>query len=279
MNKSLTYLFIIFISSTSGFCQTADTKVIDKKQFFGISVHRGLFGIAGDIPGGGFASGLRFHFPVNKSLSLRVNALYGTAKGLSYQVYRHSNYGGGLLEYHFEPYRNHPEGWYPSYHFRHLSVELEGLISIIKIINETFGANIQFMDLYFLGGYGLISKQTKLDLLDKNGMPYESLLTRAGTNLNIDVGKERNQILKNIEAIYDGNYETEVLYKKGKTIYSFGSGLTFKVNKMIDVGVELKAIIYPDTDYIDGIRFRTALDQPNNSDAAVYMNLYALFKF
>ena len=249
----------------------------DKKPFCGISLHSGLFLINGDIDGAGQGAGVRIQIPANTILSVRANAYFASGKGVGVQSYQHSSFGGGLVESVFEPYRNVKDGWYPSYQYQQVVVEMEGLLNVLKLINNSYDLNFEYLDVYILGSLGLFGKQTRLDILDNQGLPYTNLQSKVGSGLSINTRKGRDQIKKNVRSIYDGDYETEIQYPGNLTL-SYGGGFAFNLNKSISVGLEHKFIIYPDVDYIDGIRFRTSLDQPLSKDKASYTNLYLMIK-
>ncbi|MBP9197799.1 MAG: hypothetical protein KBF35_09050 [Saprospiraceae bacterium] len=261
------------------YCQDTTSKIDEKKPIFGLGVHRGYFAVDGDIEGGGFGAGIRFQIPVNTIFSLRANTLVNTATGISYQPWHHSSVGnGGLIETVYEPYKNNQEGWFPSYNFLQVTIEMEGIFSIMKTITKVLDSKFDFFDLYILGSYGFSAKQTKVDLLDQNGLPYTNLITRSGFSLEkANTRSGRNEIKKNLMSIYDNDYETEIKYK-GISTYSYGAGLLFNVHKRVALGLEQKIIVYPGVDYIDGIRFRTSFDQTLNSDKAIYTNLFIIVK-
>jgi hypothetical protein len=260
-------------------CQDTTTKIDEKKPLFGLGVHRGSIAIDGDVEGGGFGAGIRFQIPVNSILTLRANTLIATAKGISTQPWFHASVaGGGLLETVYEPYKNNQEGWFPSYNFLQLTIEMEGTFSIMKTITKVLDSKFEFFDIYILGGYGISAKQTKVDLLDQNGLPYSTLITRSGFSLEkADTKSGRNQIRNNLRSIYDNDYETEIKYK-GISTYSYGAGLFFNVYKNIALGLEHKIIVYPGVDYIDGIRFRTSFDQTLDKDKAIYTSIFVIAK-
>lgn len=273
------FLFTCIIAGFSVCCghtQISDNDT-DKKPLFGISLHSGLFLINGDIDGAGQGAGVRIQFPANTIFSVRANAYFASGKGVGVQAYQHSSFGGGLVESVFEPYRNVKDGWYPSYQYQQVVVEMEGLLNVLKLINKIYDMEFEYMDLYILGSLGLFGKQTRLDMVDSQNLPYTNLLSKVGSGLDIATSKGRNQIRKNVRSVYDGDYETEIQYP-GNITYSFGGGFAFNLNKSISVGFEHKFIFYPDVDYIDGIRFRTSLDQPLSEDKASYSNLFLMIK-
>ena len=49
-------------------------------------------------------------------------------------------------------------------------------------------------------------------------------------------------------------------------------GISRKINKRFNIGIEHQ-VIASDNDYLDGIQFRTALDQTNNVDISHYTNV------
>jgi len=268
--KSFNFLVFIF------FCFTTRTAAQDR-NYIGISLHSGLFLVDGDIDGKGPGVGFRIQFPTHSILAVRANAAYHSAKGLGVQPWTHSTFGGGLIESVYTPYLNEKEGWFPSYHFQQTSIEFEGQFSIMKTIAAITDDEFDAIDVYLLGGLGLFRKQTNLDLLDQNGLPYSNLASKALNGQSFETKSGRDQIRKTLRSIYDGNYETTINYS-AKFNISFGAGFSFKLNELMSIGLEHKMIFYPNVDYIDGIRFRTAVDQTTSKDKATYSSMFLMIK-
>jgi hypothetical protein len=285
--KSTSIFFILLFLQVQLFGQIEDDsfeKSADHK-LIGISLHSGVYDLKADVPGAGVGFGLRFHVPVNFVVSMRLNYFASTATGISDKPWVHSSVnigsngnevGGALVDAEYRPYENNPDGWFPSYSFSQKTSEIEGLINLAKLFK------IDLIDLYIIGGYGIFNHTTELDLLDKSGSPYPNLISKTGWTVDkYDTKAGRKEILKNIESIYDGNYETRL--KNGNTdkshyLVSFGFGMRFNLNSNIGLGLEWKEIKY-DYDQADGLRFLNSTEFTQNQDNARYINLFAEMKF
>ncbi len=262
-----------------------DTLHLAKKgKVFGISPHYGYNKMIADIPGNGYGYGVRLIAPMNATLSLRLNYFGTSSSGISLQPWTHSSvgtpFGGGLVEYIYQPYQNNPDGWFPSYSFSQFTIELEGLLSITKLLNKQFDMPVYNFDLYILGSYGFYRHTTRMDVLDQNGKPYINLISKTGwTNEKFDTKEGREAIKKAITDIYDGEYETQLSVAIKKITYSYGAGLKFNINSRLNLGIEYKIIKYSNFDYADGIRFKSSVEFSGDDDSARYADFLLEYKF
>ena len=173
------------------------------------------------------------------------------------------------------------EGWFPSHRTRYIYGALQGVINIGNLL---FHKDRNKWNWYIALGVGLDNHVTKLDLLDENGDAYTDLRSRTGfeTTNDFDTKEGRSAIKDELNNIYDGDYETEGFKKQGifrigddtniHVVWTASMGLSRKINKRINIGIEHQLMV-TDNDYLDGIKFRTALDQTNNVDLMHYTNL------
>lgn len=247
----------------------------ENKKIIGFSLHSGLYKVNADIDGSGLGLGARIHIPVNAILSLRVNYFNSFSMGLSSQPWTHSNQGGGLVENQYEPYRDNAQGWFPSYKFRQSTIELEGLLNLVPLLNKTANFNLSGFDVYILGSYGFFGHRVDLDLLDESGKPYENLVSLSGWTIekfNFDSG--RKEIKNKLIGYYDGVYETQMNTAIRNKTYSYGAGLKYHVSPSFSIGLEYKNANYKDFDYIDGVRFKNPSELSLDNDFANYMNVF-----
>ncbi|MBK8628291.1 MAG: hypothetical protein IPN86_22870 [Saprospiraceae bacterium] len=271
------YFLIFTISITSSYGQNTEKNGAIKKPRVGISLHSGFFRINGDVDGNGLGHSIKVQMPLHTIFSLRANVFYGSAKGLNDAPWVHAVYGGGLVETFYEPYRNQQEGWYPSYRTNQSIIEVEGLFSLMKTVTKVLDIKIDNFDFYVLGSFGIFGKKTSLDLLDQNGLPYVNMVSRASSGLNNDIAADRKKIKENIRGIYDGKYETDFNYK-GLFTHSYGAGFSMKITQLLSLGLEHKRIFYPNVDYLDGIRFRTGIDQTLMDDKSSFTNVFFMMQ-
>jgi hypothetical protein len=277
--KSLFVISLILLRSIFTFAQDTSFENSPARKKFGIGFNTGLFMLKADIPGIGVANGLNFHLGVNSTLSLRLNTIVGSAKGLSAQPWRSSRFGGGLVESVYSPYANNVQGWFPSYKYEQTSIQLEGLLSLTRLIAKQIDADFRFIDLHVIGGYGIFFHITSLDLLDGNQNPYPTLIgSTSWTPEKYDSKNGRKSIRNQLTKIYDGKYETQSLAIATIHTYSYGASLRFNISPNFGVGLEAKIIKYPGSNYADGIRFRTADDISTNEDSALFLSVLAQYK-
>ncbi len=259
------------------------------KNAWEVGVHLGHFFIDGDVDRtipGGYGLGLHLRKAIHYAFSLRGDFFYGQATGLDPQPWRTRNNGnGGLVEPVFNPYSSVEEGWFPSHKTRYMYVALQGVLNIGNIL---FHKDRNKWNWYVTLGAGFDNHSTMLDLLDENGNPYQDLVRLTGYNTtnDFDTKSGRSAIKSELNNIYDGDYETEGFKKKGifrlgdetniHVVFTGSMGVARKINKRLNIGLEHQ-IMVTDNDYLDGIKFRTALDQTNNVDIGHYTNVRIAF--
>ena len=262
-----------------------------------IGLHGGHFFIDGDVDRtipGGWGAGVHLRKAINYIFSLRGSLFYGQATGLENQFWRHRNnsgnpdgsgrgIGGGLVENTFDAYDPNAGGpgeWIPSHRTTYIAGDLA---VVLNIGNLLFHKERNKWNWYAALGIGLDHHDTKLDLLGSDGMPYSNVRNIINWNFeefNTKAGRDR--IERDLRNLYDGIYETDGFEKAGifrigddiniHAIFVPSMGLSRKITKRINVGIEHQLYL-SDNDYLDGIKFRTAVDQTNNVDIGHYTNL------
>jgi outer membrane protein OmpA-like peptidoglycan-associated protein len=250
------------------------------KNAWELGVHAGHFLIDGDVDRrlpAGYGVGLHLRKAIHYVFSLRADFMYGQAKGLDPQMWAPGNKGGGLVEEVYAPYANQ-DGWFPSHKTSFGYLAMQGVLNVGNLL---FHKDKNKWNWYIGIGAGLSSHRAKLDLLDGNGNPYSNLgaVQAAG---NFDTRAGRKEIKSKLDDIYDGKYETTGWKKKGifrlgdetnvHFVFTGSVGVSRKLSKRINLGLEHQ-VMTTDNDALDGIRFRTALDQTNNNDICHYTNL------
>lgn len=252
------------------------------KHAWELGIHFGHMFIDGDVDEkilGGYGLGLHLRRAIHYVFSLRADFFYGKATGLETQPWKHSSRGGGLVESVFQDYSN-GEDWFPSYETRQVYGALQGVLNIGNIL---FHKENNKWNWYATFGGGFGSHKTMLDLLDENGNTYNDLRDRVNwTFERFNTADGRSDIKSNLKDIYDGDYETEGFKKAGifrlgdetniHFLFTTSMGIARKISRRINIGLEHQVILQ-DNDYLDGIKFRTALDQTNNVDMEHYTNI------
>ena len=273
------------------------------KSAWEVGVHAGHLFIDGDVDRtlpGGFGVGLHLRKAVHYVFSIRADLFYGQATGLDPQPWRSDrpsvvngtvlDQGGGLTEWgrsgdpdfvnDYEKYVG-TQGWFPSHKTTYMYGALQGVINIGNLL---FHKNRNKWNWYIALGVGLDNHNVKLDLLDGNGNAYADLRTRTGFNTSnpFDTKAGRKAIKAELNSIYDGVYETDGFKKQGifrlgddtniHVVWTGSMGVSRKLSRRINIGIEHQLMV-TDNDYLDGIKFRTALDETNNVDLLHYTNL------
>jgi len=251
------------------------------KNAWELGIHLGHFVIDGDVDRripGGYGLGLHLRKAIHYVFSLRADFMYGQAKGLDPQMWSHSSKGGGLVESVFSPYANQ-DGWFPSHKTSYGYFAIQGVLNIGNIL---FHKDKNKWNWYTAIGAGLSSHSTKLDLLDANNQPYSGLGALQGTPADLNKRSGRKDIKSKVDARYDGTYETAGWKKVGifrlgdetnvHFVFTASMGISRKISNRLNLGIEHQVNL-SDNDALDGIRFRTALDQTNNNDISHYTNL------
>ena len=271
------------------------------KSAWELGVHVGHLFIDGDVDRtlpGGYGLGLHLRKSIHYVFSVRADLFYGKATGLDPQPWSSDrasatggnlNAGGGLKEYgpndpdYVEDYRKYvgSEGWFPSHQTTYIYGALQGVINIGNLL---FHKDRNKWNWYVALGVGLDNHNTKLDLLDEGGNAYPDLVTQTGFNTTnpFDTKDGRSAIKDRLNEIYDGVYETDGFKKQGifrlgddtniHVVWTGSMGVSRKLSRRINLGIEHQLMV-TDNDYLDGIKFRTALDATNNVDLLHYTNL------
>lgn len=260
------------------------------KNAWELGVHLGHLFIDGDVDSripGGYGVGLHLRKAIHYVFSIRGDFMYGQSKGIDPQGWTTGNFGGGLVEkgstgnfQGWSHYANNADGWNPSYKTTQGYIALQGVVNIGNLL---FHKAQNKWNWYTAVGVGLGTHSTKLDLLDANGNPYTGLAAiRDDENEKFNTKAGRKEIIADLDAKYDGKYETAGFKKAGifrlgdetnvHVVFTASMGISRKLSKRLNLGIEHQ-LITSDNDYLDGIHFRTAADQTNNNDISHYTNL------
>jgi outer membrane protein OmpA-like peptidoglycan-associated protein len=250
------------------------------KAAWELGVHSGHFIIDGDVDRripSGFGVGLHLRKAIQYVFSVRLDLFYGQAYGVEAQLWTHSSGGGGLVEPLFSDYEN-TAGWFPKVRMHYAYANFQTIINIGNILFHQDRNNWNF---YLLAGAGLDTHMAMLDLFQRNGQPYD-VQSILDLGLDDDIRDERIMIKKEVDNLYDGEYETEGFQKEGiyrvadkynlHLNFIVGAGLSRKLNKRVNIGFEHQAFL-SDNDYLDGMKYRSSDDQSNNVDIGHYTSL------
>jgi len=256
------------------------------KTMLELGIGLGHYFIHGDVdpcfPGYGVALHLRkaLHY----AFSLRLDFFYGRAYGLEAQPYlsaldnepaifsdRANNKGFGTFT---------NEYWFPSYRTTYYYGAIEGVLNIGNIL---FHKDRNKWNWYLFLGIGLDHNTTALDLKDADGNYYTNLYDDSGYTFDkFNTRQGRSEIKAKVESLYDGTYETEAYKKAGifrlnddfnvHGVFIAGMGIARKINRRINIALEHQ-IHLTDNDHLDGIIWRTNVDQTPHNDVQHFTDL------
>ncbi|MDX1685190.1 MAG: OmpA family protein [Saprospiraceae bacterium] len=255
------------------------------KDMVELGIHFGHYALAGDVNftnPSGYGVGIHLRKALHYVFSIRIDAFYGQTWGLDPQPWYHKSQGGGLVEETFDAYGdpNLEGAWFPA----HKTTYVYGAVqAVLNVGNVLFHKERNKWNWYLTMGAGIDHHKAMLDLFDDNGNPYNNLVAQTGFSVErFDTREGRIEIKKALRDIYDQNYETEGFQKKGifrigdetnvHIVWIAGMGVSRKLSKRINIGLEHQ-VMYSDNDYLDGIKYRTALDQTNNMDVGHYTSV------
>ncbi|MFN8281128.1 MAG: OmpA family protein [Saprospiraceae bacterium] len=255
-----------------------------------LGLHSGIFLIDGDvdqrhlIPGFGY--GIHLRRAIHYIFSVRVDGFYGVTYGcdpqpsssglLPEQTYTEP---GGEVRDVFRGYG--PQNpWFANYKLQMYSLGVQGILNVGNILFHK--PNNKWNWYLVIGATGYTHK-TMLNLRDQNNNLYNNLIAQSNyPNLDFNTRSGRQEIKKNLNDIYDNTYETEAYVRRGifrfndrfdiHLAFTGGVGIARKINRRFNIALE-HLVISSDNDYLDGIHWRTDLDQTNNNDIGHYTNL------
>jgi len=248
------------------------------KNMWEIGIHGGHYFIDGDVdprvPGYGF--GVHVRKSLNYVFSIRGDVMYGWAFGLETQPY-----GDALLPQQdvFAGY-GPTNPWFPIYKTQYCYGVIEGVFNLGNIL---FHKDRNKWNLYTFIGTGLDMNKTKLNLRDAAGNVYTNLVNNSGFSYEkFNTRQGRVEIKNALDGIYDGSYETNAPKKAGiyrlndesniHVVFIGGMGVSRKLSKRFNLSLEHQVHV-TDNDLLDGIQWRTSLDQTRQDDIQHYTNL------
>jgi len=215
-----------------------------------IGVKGGLFNINGDVPsvfpGGAF--GVHVRKALGYVFSLRLEYMYGTAKGLNWKP-RTAGYSNPVLA------AGYTGNYYDNYKTKVQDLTLDGVVTLNNI--KFHKAKSNFI-VYAMAGVGLTVFDAKVNAL--NGTTRYNYAGIAGGN--IDNKKDTKDAIKNLlDDSYESNGETNGLQEKevlGGTLKpsaNIGLGMAFRLGKRVNLAIEDR-FTYVTSDLLDGQRWQ-----------------------
>lgn len=228
------------------------------RNMWEVGVSAGSFSVSGDvnsqIPTFGFAAHVRK--AIGYTFSLRLQYMYGVAKGLNWQAAE--NYGNNSA---WSAY-NTANDRFVYYNYKNNTQDLS-LQGIFTLNNIRYHKNQSKLLLYGGAGIGATAYQTKINALDANGNTYTSLFnTVFSPNTTY---KTRKDVLNALKDGMDDTYETAAESRSTKTsmlgdnTLRFSTmvlaGLSYRLSKRINISLEDRHTFVKD-DLLDGQRWQ-----------------------
>ncbi|MBC7947823.1 MAG: hypothetical protein H7Y42_08090 [Chitinophagaceae bacterium] len=220
-----------------------------------IGVKAGLFHVSGDVPAKFLSPGFGLH--VRKAIgyvfSLRLEYMYGIGKGLHWRWNENFGKNTPWVTAGYRPAGS--PGQEPVFYNYKTNVQDLSLQGIITLNNIRFHKSKTGFNFYAIVGIGGTVYDTKLNLLDDNGVKYDWRTIPQGEY------KDRKDTKDAIKDRLDDSYETAAqnqgprrpklfgnTFKPSGTV---GAGIAFKLSNRINIALEDRITIVKD-DLLDG---------------------------
>jgi outer membrane protein OmpA-like peptidoglycan-associated protein len=224
-----------------------------------LGIKGGLLNISGDVSTKfGYGFGAHIRKALGYVFSLRLNYMYGNAKGLNWKP--SGNYSSN------DPWVNagYTGNVYYNYETNIQDLSLEGLLTLnnIRFHKAKTGVSI-----YGLIGVGGMIYDAKVNALNENGQPYNFSGISGGVYEN---RKDTRDALKDIlddsyesAAENEGDTRPELFGSTFKPVGHIGLGIAFKLSNRFNLALEDRLSISKD-DLLDGQRWSEQGSTPTN---------------
>jgi outer membrane protein OmpA-like peptidoglycan-associated protein len=228
-----------------------------KKSMWALGIHAGYAAVLGDVSTKyGWGAGINIEKSLGHVFALRIQGMYSQVTGQDVKSTGLSN-----------QFRN--------FKLNFSALELQGVAYLNNI--NFYKRNTKVL-VYAVGGLGLSTRNTKMNMTDDNnaGAIYDYTGVVSDPKFF-----QRGATYKAIKNINDKTYETGALVEnttftiKNNQInpsISLGAGFLFKLSKRIDLNVEEKISWHHDN-YLDGTKFSADYVATTKSDFFSYTNI------
>lgn len=192
-------------------------------------------------------------YDLNSHFSIFGSFNYNSVKGKDPQHWLHETFGGGLVESYYQSDINYI--WRPSFSSNVYTLS-SGMLFNLNLINN--------INIHIGPGFGITHASTYVDLLDENHDHYKFTIEKP-------IGIKDDE--------YDEVYETNVTDLPSLVfILHFTAGIDYNINERLALSLDYsRMVLY--TDYLDGIKFRTAFDETYSYDNIHFISLGVKYKF
>lgn len=244
------------------------------RDMWELGIGAGSFLVTGDVPStlpGGFGIHLHARKALNYTISIRGELTYGQSRGLDYRLIGNAHGSREYPDVGVLYDGNMPRAYRTTYY----GAEVQGVVNIGNLLFHKQSNN---WNVYMLLGIGLHTHDTRMDLLDSNGNPYDF------TSIPNDApaAGERGDRRSAIREILDGDYETRGSIKAtGFRLndnmnllghLTAGAGISRRLSRRVNLALEYN-VKFADNDHVDGVIYRNATSLTNNRDILHFTTL------
>ena len=259
------------------------------KSMWELGIHGGTAFVSGDVEApfpAGYGFGIHVRKAINYTLSWRLDFTYQSSKGYDARNFNflgvERTYSQNIDEFPilagYTDESTNEDNIHRNYKANILGVTVEGILNIGNVLFHNPSNKWNF---YGVIGGGLDFPKTSVDLLNGDGQLYDFSGVSEGLDLTTRDG--RNESRDRLKDLLDGDFETEggveqdIITFLGdyKTIiphFHFGVGLSRKLSKRINLGIEHRILI-SDNDLLDAFEDRTSLDETTSNDIPHYTSV------
>jgi OmpA-OmpF porin, OOP family len=262
------------------------------RDMWQVGLGGGSFLISGDVKSQfGWGSSIHVRKSLGYILSLKLEYMFGQARGLNYQA---SDAGAYPQIAPFPITRDGQTvitpGKYglsdPFYmNFKMGQWHAASAQMVVNINNIAFHRPSNKWSLNAIFGVGLAGYNTRYDALDKNGLAYD--FSNVANGLDVTKVADRQTVRDNTKGILDGDYETLALQNRRNILWAgnatksslslapfvnTGMSLEFLVTPRLSIALEHQ-VIFTGDDYLDGFIRQVQGVLTPNSDVGHYTSV------
>ncbi|MEI8279748.1 MAG: hypothetical protein WCG87_08275 [Bacteroidota bacterium] len=237
------------------------------KDMWEIGLGFGQYNVLGEVPSlmlwqkGGYGFHLQARKAIGYTFSLRMQYVYGIAKGLDWQGSYNYGYNPAWNAFYTAatPYGGAADKVFYNYRMESHQLNLDMIVSTHNINFHRAKSNLS---VYGFVGIGAIAYKTRINALDDKYKPYDFTTMLAGLP---ETYSNKKAIRKKLQSAMDGSYDTPAdAYNSRSQIFdnktldfapSLGLGAQYKINKHFNVQVEERMSFPWKDDLLDGQRW------------------------
>lgn len=258
------------------------------KSMWELGLHGGSAFVSGDVEApfpAGYGFGISLRRAINYTLSWRLDASYQSSVGYDARSYNYlesertyqQNVADEPLLVGYTDETINEDNIHRNYQSNIAAFTVEGILNIGNVL---FHSPSNKWNLYTAVGLGVDIPEVGVDLLDANGQLYDFASVTEGLDLTSKA--DRGTARDNLKNLLDGDFETpggveqDVIsfgdYKKVIPHLSFSMGISRKLSKRINIGIEHR-ILLSDNDLLDGFEKQNDISTTSSNDIPHYTSI------